>query len=330
MSVSILRRLRMRAGLTQDELADRSGISVRAVRDIENGRVDHPRPASVDRLASALSLTDTERRQLLTVAVERRLRIGVLGPVTARRLGIDLELGPPAQRTLLGLLALRRNEFVSQDETVDVLWGDRPPRSCLGQVQAMAGRLRRLVAPQEAPRSPGGVLRRLRGGYQLEMDDDLVDAGRFTRLVRRARAAAGDAEATGLWAEALSCWRGPVAAGSQERLCRHPAAAALTRGRVDAVIAYADASARTGRPEAAIRDLQELAATEHHHEGLHARLIEALAADGDRAAALRQFATIRRRLADDLGIEPGARLRRAHQAVHALLDCSDDPQLPAQ
>jgi DNA-binding SARP family transcriptional activator len=327
MSGSTLRRLRMRAGLTQDELAGRSGISVRAVRDIENGRVGQPRPASLDRLASALSLSGAERRQLDAIVVERRLQIGVLGPVTASRLGITVHLGPPAQRALLGLLAVRRNEFVPSDEIVDVLWGDHSPRTCLSQVQAMFGRLRQLIEPGRMPRAPSETLRHLRGGYLMEIEDDLVDAGRFARLASRARATGPAAEATGLWAEALAQWRGPVLADTHERLRRHPAAIALARARLDAVIAYADTAAGARRPEVALRHLQELTAAEPHHEGLHARLIMALAAAGDRGAALREFETIRRRLAGDLGIEPGAGLRRARAA---LLEFSDDPQLPHQ
>jgi DNA-binding SARP family transcriptional activator len=322
----LIRRLRARAGLTQEELAGLSGISVRAVRDIENGRVRQPRPASLDRLGSALRLSESERRQLDATVVERRLQIGVLGPVTATRLGVALPLGPPAQRSLLGLLALRRNEFVSQDEIVDVLWGERPPRTCLDQAQAMAGRLRQLIEPDRAPRSPGETLRRLRGGYLLEIRDDLVDAGRFIRLTALARAVSSGAEASVVWAEALSCWRGPALAGTQDRLRRHPAASALARERVAAVLAYADAAAGAGRPEISIRHLQELASTEFHHEGLHARLILALAAAGDRAAALRQFVTIRKQLAEDFGIGPGDQLQQAYRFV---LGASGRPSLSA-
>ncbi|SNY25875.1 BTAD domain-containing putative transcriptional regulator [Paractinoplanes atraurantiacus] len=308
MSGSTLRRLRGRAGLTQDELAQRSGISVRAVRDIESGRVRQPRPSSLDRLASVLGLSELERRQLDAIVVERGLRIGVLGPITASRLGIAVPPGPQAQRTLLGLLALRRNAFVAQDEVVDVLWGGRPPKSCLSQVQAMAGRLRRITEPD-------ADLRRLPGGYRLEIDDDAVDAGRFARLSARARAIGAGHEAVELWSEALAGWRGPVVADAHERLRHHPATTELARARVSAVLAYADGAARAGRPETAIRQLQETAVAELHHEGLHARLILALAAAGDRAGALRQFEAIRGRLAEDFGLEPGEQLLRARRFV---------------
>ncbi|WP_214108628.1 ATP-binding protein [Acrocarpospora catenulata] len=52
---------RRRLGLTQEELADRSGLSVRAIRDIESGRVGSPRPTTLRLLADAFGLADDDR-----------------------------------------------------------------------------------------------------------------------------------------------------------------------------------------------------------------------------------------------------------------------------
>jgi transcriptional regulator with XRE-family HTH domain len=51
-----LREWRVRAGLTQRELAERSGVSVRTVRALENGAVAAPQAASLRRLAAVLDL----------------------------------------------------------------------------------------------------------------------------------------------------------------------------------------------------------------------------------------------------------------------------------
>ncbi len=57
-SIAVLVRThRGRAGLTQLRLAQEAGISVRAVRDIEAGRVTQPRRTWLRRLAAALDLT---------------------------------------------------------------------------------------------------------------------------------------------------------------------------------------------------------------------------------------------------------------------------------
>jgi tetratricopeptide (TPR) repeat protein/transcriptional regulator with XRE-family HTH domain len=52
---------RQRLGLTQEDLADRTGLSVRTIRDIETGRVRVPRRASVRLLADAFGLRGAER-----------------------------------------------------------------------------------------------------------------------------------------------------------------------------------------------------------------------------------------------------------------------------
>jgi tetratricopeptide (TPR) repeat protein/transcriptional regulator with XRE-family HTH domain len=52
---------RQRMGLTQEELAGRTGLSVRAIRDLESGRVRVPRQASVRLLADAFGLLGEER-----------------------------------------------------------------------------------------------------------------------------------------------------------------------------------------------------------------------------------------------------------------------------
>ena len=52
---------RLGRGLSQDELARRSGMSVRAIRDLERGQVEHPRRITVALLTDALSLHGTHR-----------------------------------------------------------------------------------------------------------------------------------------------------------------------------------------------------------------------------------------------------------------------------
>src|SRR5215469_16612187 len=53
-----LRQQRVAAGLTQEDLAERSGVSVRAIADLERGRTRKPYPSSVRALARALGLPE--------------------------------------------------------------------------------------------------------------------------------------------------------------------------------------------------------------------------------------------------------------------------------
>ncbi|MGW0929878.1 ATP-binding protein [Streptomyces sp. NPDC002644] len=64
----VLRGLRQQAGLTMEELAESSGVSVRAIGDMERGRSRVPQRRTVVALAEGLDLPDTERDALLTAA----------------------------------------------------------------------------------------------------------------------------------------------------------------------------------------------------------------------------------------------------------------------
>jgi tetratricopeptide (TPR) repeat protein/DNA-binding XRE family transcriptional regulator len=61
---ALLRRYRLALGLSQEELADRSGLSVGAIANMERGRTARPRRHSVQALADALGLPEPERLQL--------------------------------------------------------------------------------------------------------------------------------------------------------------------------------------------------------------------------------------------------------------------------
>ena len=61
---AMLKRLRDRAGLTQEELASRAGLTAKAVSALERGERRRPYPHTVRSLADALALTDAERASL--------------------------------------------------------------------------------------------------------------------------------------------------------------------------------------------------------------------------------------------------------------------------
>jgi transcriptional regulator with XRE-family HTH domain len=77
-----LRDCRSSSRLSQQELAERSGLSIRAISKLECGRTRWPYPDSVDRLADALGLRDAERAEFIAAA-ERRLGHGT-GPARPR------------------------------------------------------------------------------------------------------------------------------------------------------------------------------------------------------------------------------------------------------
>ncbi|MEV6349054.1 helix-turn-helix domain-containing protein [Actinoplanes sp. NPDC051851] len=83
---TLLRVHRTRSGLTQRQLADFSTISERAIRDLESGRVRHPRRDTVQLIADGLRLGPRARAELHEAAHAGRL---------GGRLAADLDADPP-------------------------------------------------------------------------------------------------------------------------------------------------------------------------------------------------------------------------------------------
>ncbi|MGW7352430.1 helix-turn-helix domain-containing protein [Streptomyces sp. NPDC054784] len=63
-------RIRMRSGITQQQLADLSTVSSRAIRNLEKGHVRNPRKETVKLLADALRMDGVTRNHLLKLAEE--------------------------------------------------------------------------------------------------------------------------------------------------------------------------------------------------------------------------------------------------------------------
>jgi DNA-binding SARP family transcriptional activator/Tfp pilus assembly protein PilF len=315
-----LRTYRVVAELSQEELARRSGMSVRALRDLEHGRVHRPRPSSVDRLAAALCLSGDCDRRLREAAVEVNgqgggLWIGVLGPLTVHYQDSPVELSQGKQRWLLGMLAVEPNRPWPPDHIADLLWDGHPPRTWPDLLRTYVARLRGQLRPALRSRPGTELVSWSQGGYLLHADSGCLDLMRFDQLATGGYEASDPCHAFDLYARALRCWHGPVLADLDFRLQQHPAVVAVTRRRLEAAIAFADLALDLGRFQQAEAAMQSLARAEPLHEGVHARLVLALAGSGRRAAALELFASFRRRLADELGIGPGEELLAAHQRV---------------
>ncbi|HUC26354.1 MAG TPA: tetratricopeptide repeat protein [Streptosporangiaceae bacterium] len=96
----LVRRHRLASRLSQEELADRSGLSVRAIADIERGRTTRPHRHSVQVLADALGLPEPERRQLDRAA--RGTAAGLVQlPATVKSLPVPRQL-PASVRDFVG------------------------------------------------------------------------------------------------------------------------------------------------------------------------------------------------------------------------------------
>src|SRR3954470_8045582 len=79
----VLRRHRLRAGPTQEQLASRAAVGVRTVRDLERGRASRPQRTTVELLAAALGLAGADREAFLVIARGQTTTEEAPLPVTA-------------------------------------------------------------------------------------------------------------------------------------------------------------------------------------------------------------------------------------------------------
>jgi DNA-binding SARP family transcriptional activator/tetratricopeptide (TPR) repeat protein/DNA-binding XRE family transcriptional regulator len=318
----ILRTARQGLGLTQRDLAGRAGLSLGAVRDLEQGRSSHPRGRSVHALADVLQLDTDQRATFLQLAARTRaepagagpVRISVLGPLGAARAAGPVSLGSGRHRVVLARLAITPGQPVRLDELIGLLWGADVPASAVNVVQAHVSRLRRLLDPAS------GAARTVTlgpGGYTLHADADGLDLLDYrTRLAGWRRVADTDPQrGFDLLVGAVDLWRGHTAVEDVPELHGDPLVTALSDELVNATVRLAHLGEMLRRSPEVLPRLRRLAARHALHEDLHARLIVALAASGQQAAALDAYDTIRRQLADELGLDPGEEITEARQTV---------------
>ncbi|MCC2627565.1 MAG: hypothetical protein K0S14_1215 [Thermomicrobiales bacterium] len=80
-----LRRLRVAAGLSQEALAERSGLSVQAIGALETGKRRRPYPHTLAALADALGLTERERAELAEAQLARSAASSPRPPLPRQR-----------------------------------------------------------------------------------------------------------------------------------------------------------------------------------------------------------------------------------------------------
>jgi DNA-binding SARP family transcriptional activator/tetratricopeptide (TPR) repeat protein/DNA-binding Xre family transcriptional regulator len=285
-------------GLTQRELAERAGISLAAVRDLEQGRVREPRPGTADRIAAVLEMA----------APGGGLRVQVLGPLRVLSAGLPVILGSAAQRHLLGLLALAGGQVVRRTRLVEVLWGADPPSGVAALLHTHVSRLRRRLGV------PGLITTTVDGGYRLDAALAGLDTEAFQRGYERARRLGPGEPALAAYAYAASLWRGhPIE--DLPALQTDPAVTTLALHRQRFVLEYADTAAALGRHEQVLPLLRGLVDADPLDEAAHERMMAALVATGRQAAAVALYAALRKRLADELGVDPATGLRLLHGRI---------------
>lgn len=234
---------------------------------------------------------------------------GVLGPVVAwAGDGTPIDVKGPKHRAVLARLVVARGRVVPVNRLTDDLWADPPP-GATSAVRTFVAALRRALEPHRQPREPARLLVTEGPGYALRAAPDTVDAWRFEDMTAAASAAPPH-EALERLDLALSWWRGPAYADFDDEPWARVERSRLEQLRLNAIESRAEARLALGRAADVVPDLDAHVAEHPWREEAWRLLALALyrtERQGDALAVLRRARVL---LLDQLGVDPGPRLRR--------------------
>ncbi len=243
------------------------------------------------------------------------MQVCVLGPLVLREGGATVPAGGAVQRRILARLALEAGSPVTFDDLEQAAWGDEPPTASRHTVASHVFRLRRL----------GLEIATADDRYVLLTATDLEEMSRLAAESRAARETGDTERATDRVQRALELARGRPFAELDDL-----PEAAIAVARVEELVEGLREDRLTlaidaGVSAAVIADARRMTADQPYRERRWELLMLALYRAGRQAEALDAYAECRRRLLDDLGLDPGVGLRRMQQAVLAQDPALDPP-----
>lgn len=250
------------------------------------------------------------------MAVEFRL----FGDIQAYIDGRLVEIGHARQRCVLATLLVEANQVVSSAQLVDRVWGDqRLPTRPANALQTYLALLRRALT------GSGEVAIEWRSpGYRLTVDPKTVDVLRFRDLIDEARECAADERKADLLKQALRLWRGEPF-GTLDTAWLNTVRATLVKQRHAARLDLTDIELRRAQHTTLVAGLYDQADEQPFDERLAGQLMLALYRSGRKSDALSYYQQVRRRLTEELGIDPSPALQTLHQQVLAADPVLDAP-----
>jgi SARP family transcriptional regulator, regulator of embCAB operon len=246
---------------------------------------------------------------------------GTVGLVSDGRL---VALRGSRQRTVLASLLINSGKVVTKEQFFGELWDGRPVAKADNALQALVARLRKLLKSHFGESFARDRLITVPTGYLLHAEVDEVDASLFERLAAEAHDEIPNdpVRARDLLDTALRLWDGPVLEGISGGPMCHGSVLHYEECRLAAIEDKFHASMAAGIERGVISELKKMAMLYPWRERLAEMLMVALYRSGRQADALREYNLVRRRLVDELGMEPSPRLR---DRMHAILN--QDPSL---
>ncbi|MFJ6738811.1 BTAD domain-containing putative transcriptional regulator [Streptomyces sp. NPDC091279] len=230
---------------------------------------------------------------------------------------------PGRQQAAMSALLIRANRVASIDQLVDAIWEETPPPTARAQVQFCMHTLRRAL---DDLRMPARIVTQP-PGYRLDVHEDHLDSHCFERHVENARAltrARRAEEAVDAFRRGLGLWRGAALDGAGRAL--RDQVLWLDRMRGEALEQSIELELGLGQHREVVGRLRVLLAADPLAEGFRHHLMLALYRSGMKGEALDVYRDGCALMAEQLGLDPGEKLRRLQEAILA-----DDPALfPAE
>src|SRR5580658_3752143 len=246
------------------------------------------------------------------------MRFRLLGPLEIRAGEDWLGIGAPKWRAVLAALLINAGQIVPADVLINEVWPGTPPAKAGNLISIYVLRLRRLLGDTDSTllvtRAPGYLLRLAPGDTDAQVFESLVREG------RRAYAAGDPERAAAQLAEALALWHGSPLADVPPTTLVETEAERLTELRLDAAELRVMAELACGSHAQVIPELRRLLADHSLRENLWLLLMQALDGAGRHAEALEAYGQARSVLAEELGVDPGAELRRCYAELLAKDD----------
>jgi DNA-binding SARP family transcriptional activator/tetratricopeptide (TPR) repeat protein len=244
-------------------------------------------------------------RQDVTSAV---VSIRLLGTVAVAVDDGWLAVAGRRRSAVLAALALQPGDVVSADSLVDVVWGDRAPRTASGTLRNHLSYLRR-VLPE------GATVVARSAGYALELDGGGVDARTAEDLIGQAAGSLDVRQREACLRTAIAMWQGPPLSDLTGLVWFDGHAQRLQRLLLQARRLLIAARLELGGHQHLVSELEELSREHPFDEQFHGQLMTALYRCGRQADALAVYHRLRVTLDEQLGVLPDIALRDLATAV---------------
>jgi len=256
----------------------------------------------------------------LTTKPVTDLTVNMLGPVEifrdrSRRPAVDAWTTRRA-RDIFCFIASRRHRRASKDSIIDTFWGETDPEVVEKNFHPTVSHIRKALNSNQ-PLKQNFLLYR-EGDYQLNSEFSYqIDTEEFDRLLAEgesARRARQFDECIKAYGQAVALYRGEFMQGSYEPWADEQRTY-YREQYLHLLEALAGVAQKTGEWARSMQLAQQILHEDPFREDIHCLLMRAHVALGNRGAAREQFETLRRLLQKELGVEPGAEIRKLYREL---------------